>query len=104
MDAIVDLRLPPGARWQRTSRARHTTKVHWVASVTIDLIVRGIWCLRPEMKGLSDTVEGPRVLASRSPIRIRAGGGATLRSQDWLYQDWPHEALGHRSGPLAATT
>ena len=138
------------------------------AGVTIDLIVRGICCLRPEMEGLSenihvvsivdryleharifhfgnagdpeyllasadwmprnldrrmeiafpvlephlqahvreilevqlaDTVKGRRILARGSSIRIRAGGGATLRSQDWLY-----EALGHRSGPLAATT
>jgi polyphosphate kinase len=53
---------------------------------------------------LADTVKGRRILARGSSIRIRAGGGATLRSQDWLYQDWPHEALGHRSGPLAATT
>ena len=67
----------------------------------VDLRPRWIEILEVQ---LADTVEGPRVLASRSPIRIRAGGGATLRSQDWLYQDWPHEALGHRSGPLAATT
>jgi hypothetical protein len=64
--------------------------------VIVDLRPRWIEILEVQ---LADTVEGPRVLARRSPIRIRAGGGATLRSQDWLY-----EALGHRSGPLAATT